>query len=312
MEFVQHDNVYQALRGIMSDLGAVEKIQKGGLGYHFRGIDQALFHLQPLLVKHGVIMAPSYMQHTQTPPPNGGKMTRTLLELVYTFTLVGNPESQAVFSAMGEGLDHSDKGIAKAYSVALKNLVWQLFCVPTEDRVDNDDEDAKEETTKKAPSKSKAPKTAKKSAELCTDEDRSGSWKLAEARGRELGITSEDAQIEILKEAMNVFAPGKKFNQIPKSELSKIKTYIENWTVSEPTLTPNGLKALHAWAGGKKPEGWGAHEWLHAGADLLGHDSLAKIPIKDVAKLKTQLLQIEDWPEEAPSDIKKRAVFDAE
>ena len=127
--------IYAAMAAIQRDFPAVTKeginpSQK----YKFRGIDDALKALNPLLSKHGVFMVAQDLKvsisDTGAKTSNGTPMFRSILTgTVIWYHLDG---SSIESSIVGEGIDMGDKGTMKAHANALKYLCWYTFAVPTE------------------------------------------------------------------------------------------------------------------------------------------------------------------------------------
>lgn len=125
--------VLQALHAVMADIGAVEK---GGVNkfqkYRYRSIDDCMAALQPLLVKHRLLMLPSYKGGGLRVDHEGDTgMFLTTVECEVSFVSVDDGgECRVVFA--GQGADKGDKGLYKAFAGALKYAITQTFCIPTE------------------------------------------------------------------------------------------------------------------------------------------------------------------------------------
>lgn len=182
--------IFQKMLDIKKDLAAIGKDKafeiNGRLQYNFRGIDDVINALFPLLNKHEVGIRSKVLQNAEEYKVNDRdkivKNTRVIME--YIFFAVDGSELSCQMPA--EGTDTSDKGTNKALSAAFKYCMFQNFCIPTEDVLDADFEresvgsgakteskveslDSLEEAPKvaaKAPSevKSKPASTAKKPA----------------------------------------------------------------------------------------------------------------------------------------------------
>ena len=131
-EPVQHQDVTAALVGIIEDLPGIEKKKHaGGVPYAYRGIEEITVALQPLLVKHGVVITPSIELLSVVDLPgkgNASNWTRTTVRATYTISLAGS-ESIIVASTIGVGDDNADKGANKAMTQAFKYLLLQTFCI---------------------------------------------------------------------------------------------------------------------------------------------------------------------------------------
>jgi len=152
-------DIYSKMLAIKKDLGHVGKDQKNkGQGWMFRGIDQFLNSLKPLLDKHGVGMltkchqnAEEFIKNEQTGKTS--KNTRIMMEYIF-FAEDGSQVSSFI---PAEGVDPGDKGTNKALSAALKYCLTQTFTVPTEDMAEGDKDNV---TIDGNSGKSSAPKRA--------------------------------------------------------------------------------------------------------------------------------------------------------
>jgi hypothetical protein len=100
--------------------------------YNFRGIDDVINALGPALRKHGVIPVPRLQKATYRDTLTTGKASPTrevTVEVCYCFTAPDGSVAEVIVP--GESLDQSDKGSAKAMSVAYRIALIQLFCLPT-------------------------------------------------------------------------------------------------------------------------------------------------------------------------------------
>lgn len=115
------------------------RVTGGGANYSYRGIDDALSVLNPLLAKHRVFMRPCFHTVSTTPctTSSGKPAFHTTLQGTLYFTCGDTGESIEV-DMLGEGLDNADKGTMKAQANALKYALWYTFCVPTEEKKDSE------------------------------------------------------------------------------------------------------------------------------------------------------------------------------
>ncbi len=106
-------------------------------GYKFRGIDDCLNALAPLMASHGLVIIPECLERTVTERETrtGGQLFYVVVRVKYRFysTEDGSTVDAYVF---GEAMDSADKATNKAMSAAYKYAVIQTFCIPTEG--DND------------------------------------------------------------------------------------------------------------------------------------------------------------------------------
>lgn len=132
--------IYAKMLAVKQDIGSVGKDQKNsGQGWKFRGIDQFINALHPILNKHGVGILPEVVQHAEPKFIEGsnGKMSKnTHITVKYTFFAEDGSTVSTTMPA--EGVDPGDKGTNKALSAAFKYCLIQTFCVPTEDMAEAD------------------------------------------------------------------------------------------------------------------------------------------------------------------------------
>jgi hypothetical protein len=135
----EHETIAGALVGILADLPGIEKKRHpGGVTYAYRGIEEITVALQPLLVKHGVVITPSATLVSVVPLPekgNNANWTRTTLSVLYEIHLAGSKEPPITATCIGVGDDNADKGANKSMTQAFKYLLLQTFCIadPSED-----------------------------------------------------------------------------------------------------------------------------------------------------------------------------------
>ena len=159
--------ILAAMHSVMSKLTHLSKNRsapdKVG-GYAYRGIDDLMAALHPLLVKYKIIILPQCLSRdwqfqTQKFPPWEMAVT---MRYVFKSTEDG---SEVFVEAPGMGGDQADKCSGKAATNALKVAIYQTFCVPIiEASIDPEASDdtpppakAPANTTKPAPQPAAAP-----------------------------------------------------------------------------------------------------------------------------------------------------------
>lgn len=131
--------IYQAINSIMNEMEAIEKGKKNAQqGFMYRGVDDVMNTLKPLLAKHKVFVVPKVLEETreERTTAKGGLLLYSVLKIEYSFYAEDGSCVSAV--VIGEGMDSGDKASNKAMSVAFKYACFQVFCIPTEDMVDPD------------------------------------------------------------------------------------------------------------------------------------------------------------------------------
>lgn len=142
--------IYGAIAAAMAEIGSISKSKRNQQqGFQYRGIDDVMNTLYPILSKHGLFIAPEVIEHTreERTTKNGGNLIYSILKVRYT--MYADDGSNVSATVIGEGMDSADKSSNKAMSVAMKYAMFQLFCIPTEEMVDPDAETPPESTPDK-------------------------------------------------------------------------------------------------------------------------------------------------------------------
>ncbi len=122
--------IYTALMNINKELKAVGKTQfNAGQKFKFRGIDDFINALHPLIAKYNVFITQDILNYEI-------KENHVFIQVRYDFT--AEDGSKVSSSILAEGRDNFDKAIGKSYSAALKVLLTQTFLIPTEDLEEGD------------------------------------------------------------------------------------------------------------------------------------------------------------------------------
>ena len=132
-------SIYNSMLAIQEELTAITKDQRNGQqGWKFRGVDDVMNTLHPILVKHKVFACPKVLdiQRTSTTTSKGSCLNYATATVEYNF-YDESGESISV-TVVGEGMDSGDKATSKALSIAYKYAMFQTFCIPTEDDPDKD------------------------------------------------------------------------------------------------------------------------------------------------------------------------------
>lgn len=131
--------IFEAINGVMRDVGAVGKTQENTFDkYKFRGIDAVMNALYPAMTKNKVFVTPTVldMQREERASRDGKTMMYTVLTVKYTFYTEDGSSVDCV--VVGEAMDRSDKSTNKAMSAAFKYACFQTFCIPTDEMQDAD------------------------------------------------------------------------------------------------------------------------------------------------------------------------------
>jgi hypothetical protein len=108
-------------------------------GYKFRGVDDLLNALAPLLPEHGLVILPKVIgrETVERASKSGGALFSTVLNVEFDFVCVADGSTHTV-RVVGEAMDSADKSCSKAMSAAYKYCCFQTFCIPTEGENDAD------------------------------------------------------------------------------------------------------------------------------------------------------------------------------
>lgn len=136
-----HRPVRELLAEVMATLGPIGKNQtmsagKGGETYQYRGIEQILDRLTPMLAAKQVVPWPRVVDRQLELVERGQfKNIWRLVTLTVEYRFVGPagdvfpPENLPPIVTCGEGLDNGDKAANKAMTAALKQALTQVFMV---------------------------------------------------------------------------------------------------------------------------------------------------------------------------------------
>lgn len=152
--------IFKKIPLIMAEIGAIGKDRKNEKQhYSFRGVDDVYNSIHNSLTKHKVFTVPTILsaEHEERKAKSGGALIYRIYTIRYRFYAA---EDGSYFDAIviGEGMDSGDKAGNKAMSVAHKYAMLQVFCVPTEDPKDPENDSHEVGKKKKAePKKAQKP-----------------------------------------------------------------------------------------------------------------------------------------------------------
>ena len=150
--------IYSAICGVMADIGAIGKDKRNqSQGFNYRGVDDVMNALQPLLCKHKIFVVPKVIQQTREDrqTKSGSNLIYSVCSIEYTFYADDGSSVTAV--VVGEGMDSGDKSCNKAMSVAFKYACFQVFCIATEEMKDPDAESHDTRPKQNAPQQAPMP-----------------------------------------------------------------------------------------------------------------------------------------------------------
>ena len=134
-------NIYKSIIGVMSEIGAIGKEKTNAQqGFKYRGVDDVMNALQPLLIKHNIFIIPEVIEQTREDKvtPKGNALIYSICKIKFTF--FADDSSSVTAITIGEGMDSGDKATNKAMAAAFKYACFQVFCIPTEEIKDADGE----------------------------------------------------------------------------------------------------------------------------------------------------------------------------
>lgn len=141
--------IYSAIPAIIKEMKAVAKSNTNKQqGFKYRGIDQVMNAVKPLLAQNGVFFTIETLEREREERTNRNGNTLIYSIVKVRFTFYAEDGSNVSCVTIGEGMDSGDKATNKAMAVALKYALFDIFCIPT-----GDDPDAESHEV--------APKTAK-------------------------------------------------------------------------------------------------------------------------------------------------------
>lgn len=141
--------IHQRMVAILAELPAIGKDSRNPeQGFMYRSHDDVLNALNPLLAKHGVYLVPEVIE--RVPAQRTTKRNTTMYEvnLHVRYSFIAEDGSWVAGTAWGEGTDSGDKSTNKAMTMALKNVLAQVFAVSTQEgqKLDTDGASAEETT----------------------------------------------------------------------------------------------------------------------------------------------------------------------
>lgn len=126
--------VHEALASVTKALEGIGKNRRNKeQGYNFRGIDDVLKALHPLLGEHGVTFVPDVVEREYEERVSAKGTVGHCCHLHVRYRIYGPAGDWVEGSAWGEGLDYGDKSTNKAMTAAFKYVLFQVFAVSDPD-----------------------------------------------------------------------------------------------------------------------------------------------------------------------------------
>ena len=126
------DLVVSALTRASASIGAVGKSGKAAQqmgGYAYRGIDDVVNAVSPALIEQQLVIVPFDLE-TKT-EPWAEKWHKVNVRML--FTILHSSGQWISTEMVGQALDNGDKGLGKARSYCLRELLTRMFLIPTSD-----------------------------------------------------------------------------------------------------------------------------------------------------------------------------------
>lgn len=177
--------IHERLVAILAEMPAIGKNQRNEQqGFMFRGHDDVLNALNPLLAKHQVVSLPDVVERVtaQRTTSKGSVMFEVNLHVRFRFYGAAGDFVEA--STWGEGTDMGDKATNKAMTMAFKNVLNQVFAISNAE-TDDPDRHTPEESAK--PASPEAAGTGATAGDAATPEAKKLSKRLLEVCD-ELGV----------------------------------------------------------------------------------------------------------------------------
>lgn len=131
--------IHSRMGKVLAELPAIGKNQRNTQqNFMFRGIDDVLNALNPVLAKHGLFYTPEVLERVDEQRQTKAGALMYVVHLHVTFMFYAPDGSHVSATAWGEGMDSGDKATSKAMTMAQKSMLFQVFCISTEDQADPD------------------------------------------------------------------------------------------------------------------------------------------------------------------------------
>lgn len=127
--------IHQAMLAVMreaAETGIGKDDMNQGQKYRYRGIERAMNTMVGILIRHKVLVLPSYetIIEKDLPTKSGGSME--FVKVSGQFRFMSAEDGSAVDTVFfGEAADSGDKATTKAQSVAFRTALFQTFVIPT-------------------------------------------------------------------------------------------------------------------------------------------------------------------------------------
>lgn len=124
---------WSRVMGEVTSLGKEQRHDSPGAKFNFRGIDDVMNLVGPVLRKHGVSVIPFIRSIESRDFTNKSGNRQHEVMVMVSYTVIGPDGDTFEGSAPGESADSSDKATSKAMSVAYRTFLLQSLCLPTDE-----------------------------------------------------------------------------------------------------------------------------------------------------------------------------------
>lgn len=130
-------DIFTALSAVMGDvigIGKAQRVTEGPARFNFRGVDDVVNAVGPVLRKHNVVVVPHEVvsvEHERYTTKSGAQMDGVTVVIRWRFYAADGSYVEA--SSAGQSSDAGDKAIPKAHSVAYRTVLLQALCIPTDE-----------------------------------------------------------------------------------------------------------------------------------------------------------------------------------
>lgn len=114
----------------LSEIGIGKDSFNDHAKFKYRGIDNLLNTIGPILSQVGVVATPSVVKIERGSYTTKSNAKWQQVEVTITYTFFAEDGSSVSATVIGEGTDQQDKAVAKAMTAAYKAVMVQTFAIP--------------------------------------------------------------------------------------------------------------------------------------------------------------------------------------
>lgn len=132
--------IHVLMARVLADLPAIGKDQENTQQHFmYRGIDDAMNALNPVLGRWGVFFTPHRIQDLQEPHRQSKAGNNTYVSrIIVTYRFYGPAGDYVEAQGIGEGTDSLDKASPKSMTGAMKYMLFEVFAISTKEAADTD------------------------------------------------------------------------------------------------------------------------------------------------------------------------------